>query len=307
MSEKYIYVYDHDTTGKKLGSLFDNFPIDLTGFTINCEKNNLSIKVNGKKKENKAVILHEADFCHVVIAHSGDDTIWQELLDAWQELPEKSSHERILIRTGSAQGRRGLSQERYGRVFALNLYPPHTQVHSDDWKKILTAFVIDDAAQKITDGGCPIGLRRFFGGPLTLMPAICILCQGYLALYRSLNLKLPLDCHEDVRTAFESMGWDKAFTHDNIPTGMKTLLHKNTGKSLRFKKEYWHIFNDISFSDIEGDVQAEWNSLNGNSDWGKVEALLKHIYLSAEDSDASCAPIVAGAYLALAKSLEGAS
>ena len=307
MEEKLIYVYDHDTNKDQLGSLFENFPTDFTDFTINCEERNLNIRVNENEKEEKDAILHQAESCHIVIAHSGDDTIWKELLDSWQELPEKSSHERILIRTGSTEGRRGLSQERYERAFALNLYPPHTQVKSDDWKKILTALVIDDTAQKITDGGCPIGLRRFFGGPLALMPAICILCQGYLALYRSLHSKLPLDCHEDVRTAFESMGWDKAFTHDNIPTGMKTLLNKSTDNSLPFKKEYWYIFNDISFSDIEGEVQAEWNSLTDNSDWGKVEALLKHIYLSAEDSDASCAPVVAGAYLALAKSLEGAS
>lgn len=118
------------------------------------------------------------------------------------------------------------------------------------------------------------------------LPALSILCQGYLALHAEDD-----GTQENVEPALKQMGWSDDLISDDVDVRAKK--HEVSDP----EEEYWQVFNGTESID---QVKEEWerDSMDG---WGDVESLLNDI----EENRNLQPETVAAAYCALVKRLGG--
>jgi hypothetical protein len=218
-----IGVYDHDTTNsargelvKRISSVTENFP-SVTFHLVTDPKDELAG-------------IEELKQCNIVVGHFGQEANWDRLNSI-------SGPGSIRIRTSTA-GRVGHQHTIQNGVFVLQFQPRHTDVTSEEWKAIIEYLLTENAAQSIVDGNIPSEMTDFFGtGNLEILPALSILCQGYLHVEKNMPLRVA-----EVRN-----------------------------------KCFWCVFGGRTTKQLTTSARAEWNGLKGSGDFAKVENLLSQL------------------------------
>lgn len=143
---------------------------------------------------------------------------------------------------------------------------------------------------------------------LEFLPALSILCQGYLAVHADPETKNPeLDSSEDDETIVLVK---KALNEDYMNWGsvdaemLGEEMQNDAGRcKLRLDARRISWWNDVfaGETDVLGVVQKEWNPSDGDEDWSKVEALVRLFRLAEDDGPEKDVPpaIVAKAYCAI--------
>lgn len=215
----------------------------------------------------------------------------------------------IFIHCSSA-GRRGKDHRKDKGLIVLELQPDFGELKKDDWKSILKQLDWE-VASAIEKGPPPETLRQFFGPhrSTTLLAAVSILCQGYLAAQAEPGGKKENHQLSDaVREALEKMGWFDVVGSSLLSPALRGE-DKDGLTALRAKvksESYWN-----AVAGIDGLVEKckqEWQTV------GAVDGLEKLIKSDESGSNEGlipfCFPIsnadlVANAYLALHKRLGG--
>lgn len=136
---------------------------------------------------------------------------------------------------------------------------------------------------------------------LDYLPALTILCQGYLAVHAEYKEQQDKDW-KDQDIALEQIGWDSV-DKSLIPRG---LGKKESIKKVRNPGWWWAAFeDDFKNKDKKGlpvAIQEEWNTSTDKEISKDLEDLIK---LIVADNEVKPPEMVAKAYLALVEKLGG--
>jgi hypothetical protein len=253
----------------------------------------------------------------MAICHHPDDAKWAELIKA-------SKPGSIFVRTSSV-GRAGHPHYMDNGVIVLELQPSHDPerggVTADQWKDIVFEVLKDGVAARITHGDMPSWLTAYFcvvTKQASFLPALSILCQGYLAVHCGPDGRGGLvveaeDAAKKVAAALQAMGWEKVLASDEIRRNLALELtepESSARKPLREKvsvPSFWNVFGEEAPEKLAAVAAAEWQNLSGVGAFDKscVAALVRSMLSPRSDKDFP--GLVAGAYLELAKGLGGTS
>lgn len=166
-----VKVYDHDATPELSETMLISCLKDLAAPVV----------LKGADKNN---LVDELKAIQVVIIHTGDEDFWRKLLN--ESVPES-----IRIRTSTAGRYQCPNRISNKGVIELNLKPNHTELNADDWKLIITEVKKPEVARAIAVGKIPANLNKYFWGSFPeILTALSILCQGYLAVMKPIELGL---------------------------------------------------------------------------------------------------------------------
>lgn len=128
-----------------------------------------------------------------------------------------------------------------------------------------------------------------------VLPAIAILCQGYLATHFS----HPSEASGVVRKALDKMGWTDFVEKEKTNALAKeaTVSAKDTNDP-----EWWQNVFDMPNDKLVEKVEEEWDAEELPNE---ISELLEAIFGEAKLDDEESAKKVAGAYLEIAKNLRG--
>jgi len=180
--------------------------------------------------------------------------------DNWDKLIKSSAAGTIRIRTSTA-GRSGHTHINEEGVLVLQLQAKHNSVTRQEWKSIIEHLLTSDNAFKIVNGEIPPEMAKFFGsGMLVVMPALSILCQGYLIVCAN-------------------QGNGKA-----VPDYLKRWASVPGSEMLKSvhvaevqKRRFWNVFGEQGADKLVKLAESEWNGLAGDGKPTKVWQLLNAV------------------------------
>lgn len=232
--------------------------------------------------------------CHVV------DPAWEELLK------QKTSGLIVRVTTDGfrpIEEARSPQQDIKGR-YILHLSPPAHKVEPAEWELILETLAIPANREKLASGGDPEGIRRFFADEiLDLLPALAILCQGYLAVHAKSqdNPDVEATCRKALGLEEFSLAEPLNFAHWSKWTERQADWNPPEGAP----EDYWQCLRDEDEgAGLIQKTKREWScgKLEAEADWSPVQSLLEQI----TDARTIIEPdAVATAYVQLAKKLGG--
>jgi len=167
-------------------------------------------------------------------------------------------------------------------------------------------------------------LERVFGSGKRreLVPALAILCQGFLAVQcgpdpdpvNEDGFTVEIDVHKDrIRKAVKDMGWGDVLRSPECASQLDRRLtdpESSQRDGLRGDVvlcSYWNVFNETDAVRLIATAKKEWDGLSRKGNFGPVKTLLEAIPRVPEASvDSDFPRKVAEAYLALALKLRGA-
>ncbi|MEW8051850.1 MAG: hypothetical protein AB2809_15900 [Candidatus Thiodiazotropha sp.] len=277
-----------------------------------------SVKPYGDEAIGESLTYDEnTEFC-VYIGHvrhykrNGEETTeWDRVLGTLNDLDASA----VFIHCSSA-GRKGHSHRMHGGLAILELQPRFGEMSKEQWKKLLQGLDANNVSE-IVKGKVPSELSEFFemGHLMYLLPAICILCQGYLATQPDpLKGLAGQSLGESTCKALTLMGWEKVKNSDSA-SGILTPALKGEDKAgleaLRIEVAsdyYWMVLGERE--DLVDRCAEEWLPTGTaedvetlkKSDKFKLITALEACAFPIEDSE-----IVAYTYLALHERLGGLS
>lgn len=312
MGTKSIGVYDHDRReGATPGVLPPRFEALREKWRGRGQKPDAEITVLPERREDEAVA--ELSGFDVVVCHCADAT--------WDALIASAEAGRVLVRT-SRDGMPHLAGQRRG-AFCLYLAPPHQDVTTDDWEKILEDVLEDAKLRDLVSGNVPDNLRRFFAYQLTYLTTLLLLCQGFLASWAEAHpgkveqIRTGTDAAAppDLRAlgaALRQMGWL------GLDDELRRSLPQDAGRRYSTREEgvqniaWWDLFSRRQ--DAAATLAGRWQESLGKElgstrplpGWitgqrpGDPEGLVDLIRRGVVDDPA----VVARAYLAAGDELE---
>ena len=128
--------------------------------------------------------------------------------DVWSEMQRKATRETVLLRVTNGHFSKPPIQLPNG-VYVLHLIKKVSKVTKEEWQEILTCLVNRDNVKALIDRKNPAGLRHFFIDEEPKLPALGILCQGYLAIHAEAG-EIGTEQHGQdpiFEQALNKMGW----------------------------------------------------------------------------------------------------
>jgi hypothetical protein len=215
----------------------------------------------------------------MAICHSRSDDE-----EGWKMMLQKSKGGDIRIRTSTAT-RAGHEHSVVDGVIVLELQISHDPAvggfNANEWRVIIGELQKDGVALGIVGGKIPTSLVKYFGlGELEVLPALAILCQGYLLVCdkRGLGKDIP----ESMRQTFERLS--------DVETPVtKVQSH-----------DFWDVFDEDNREKVVKAARSEWDGLTGSGKLGDVEALIRALPTQDKPLKDADVPMVAAAYKAIA-------
>ncbi|MCK4303287.1 MAG: hypothetical protein KAY24_03530 [Candidatus Eisenbacteria sp.] len=224
--------------------------------------------------------------------------------DTWESVLASAGKDEIRIRM-SSQGRPGSALPVKTKVgaYGFELVPKPFDLPKAHWEAILSGLSDGEIIKTLAAGGDVRDLRGFFfrDPDPQILPALTILCQGYLAAHvdpRTAKLDIAQDqpAHELCDKALERMGWKTLIRNPEVELpGMLGRDRLGLQKTL-LDPTWWKIFGEDDPLKI---AQQEWGR-QGNGPWQHVKALITQVVGGKGDIKPE---VVARAYLALAGKL----
>jgi hypothetical protein len=243
---KTIGVYDHTTRSQVIGDLVQ---------AIVGVKDSISSAVFSfiEKERAEAEVIDALSPLDVVVGHF-------KFQDSWNKLVKSSAKGKIRIRTSTA-GRSGHKHTNENGVFVLQLQLSHNSVSVQEWRIIIEHLLTSGAALKIVNGEIPSDMTKFFGsGTLEVLPALSILCQGYLIVCANQSNEKVVP---EYLKRWVSEQWAE--------------MSKRVGVIDVQKLGFWNVFGEKDTDGLVNLAKSEWNGLADNGESEKVWKLLSAV------------------------------
>jgi len=200
---------------------------------------NFSIKIGNT--------LNELTDYDVVIVHTNNNDNWSNFLKQ-----SKQNSVRIRISTAGFSQPKNLERLALNGVYVLHLREKTTQV-KEQWEEILTGITDQLKLDNLVNKPSEKGLGRFFvKTQIVIIPALSILCQGYLAVHQGNQIyseveKLNLidNIEQKKLKTEESEWWQYPFKAET-----KKSLTQNLKKELQLEE------SELLPSEISGLIDA---------------------------------------------------
>lgn len=150
----------------------------------------------------------------------------------WSEMQRKASRETVLLRVTNGHFSQPPIQLSNG-VFVLHLINKVSEVTVEEWKEILPGLANLDHVKALINRENPAGLKHFFIDEEPKLPALGILCQGYLAIHAEAGeIGNEQDGKDQIfELALKKMGWlDFRKVNDSIRSSIRQDLEKKRNK-----------------------------------------------------------------------------
>ncbi len=151
---------------------------------------------------------------------------------------------------------------------------------------------------------------------ISYLPALAILCQGYLTVQVAPDGTLEVDDPDrKIAEAVKEMKWDKVLSSDEIRRSLDPRLTADDPKERVSLREivadpsFWNVFAESHTEEPATSVKLlstavnEWNAISGPGDFEPVRRLA--VKLESSQDPVLPATLVAAAYLELVKKLGG--
>lgn len=289
-----VGIFDHHT-GDSWGALIsaiEPLVTELDHFTFELSKTEISDAEIVKTLAQKDIAV-----CH-----------FKRLSTAWGELLADSQKGKVRIRTSSIGMPNPAHAVTDKGAIALYLRPPHGKLKVQDWKKILEALADGKTGRGIANGQVPADLQRYFGEPAVfdVLPALSILCQGYLAAYAAPDGTAEPKFTDEgghFASALREMGWSEALAE---------LQDKSPLRATVETAEFWNVFdpNQTNVASLRKTIvdagHTEWQragdcGADAEAQFEPVRTLIEKI-----GAPIGSPSVVAKAYLQLVKRFGGA-
>ncbi|MFC1606842.1 hypothetical protein ACFL47_02635 [Candidatus Latescibacterota bacterium] len=148
------------------------------------------------------------------------------------------------------------------------------EIDKKTWNDIFECLVQGDA-NNIAIGKCPEKIKKYFEFHTTLkaLPSLCILCQGFLGVWRELEPGAEGLVMGDIGQALELMCWNEV--PSEIRDGVRERLVGPSSVSSDEKEEpsyddiyklsWWQVFEDNNQEALVAQVKNELNIYNVNN------------------------------------------
>ena len=237
--------------------------------------------VSGCKKLHPKVCgcLSDLQSCKIAIAHISDER-WKELIEDYSSPGDV----RVRVTVGGNFFDESPPKKVNG-VYIFHLMRQAGDLDEADWEEILDGLSHEENVKALVDGGDPNGLRRFFVHEAQdFLPALTILCKGYLAVHAD-----DKTYHKDIGNALDLMRWTDF---------QNSASHTDLGdKKNEVQQPTWWLqaFERESFCD---DMKKDWKATTGSDKLpDELNALLDAIL----NHESVVPNIIADAYCVLAK------
>ncbi|MDW7761980.1 MAG: hypothetical protein SCM96_15245 [Acidobacteriota bacterium] len=219
----------------------------------------------------------------------------------WMNFIEKSKPGSIRIRT-STQGRAGQKHYIKDNVIVLELQKGHNfrlgGVQQHEWEFIISELKKNGIAERIVKGDVPNNMISYFGNlSLEVLPALSILCQGYLMVHFAANPKLTKDLK--VKESEDLLKLAEFAREYSFPRELQSLVEEVESP------DFWNVFDSDNNADLTN-LRAEIMK-DVNNEWGmdSINRIAPVINLIEQLGKSIPAPeLVIDAYLEIIKKLK---
>ena len=249
-----------------------------------------NVKQYAKQETKTCSELQNLQDCEIAIVHIFDEE-WGSLIKDY------SGPSRVRIRVSTA----GFSDKppptiRANNAYTFHLVPSTDRLGEAEWQEILCGLSDKETVKSLVCGDNPGGLRRFFVHKVQeYLPALTILCEGYLAAHAE-----DKAYHAAISHALDLMEWTKFRESDR---GRELIRGDLCDKQDVVRQPSWWltmIQDTTKRESFYNDVQKEWEAVVGGEVPDALNRLLETI-LSAKTVEPP--KIVADAYCILGKEM----
>ena len=219
--------------------------------------------------------------CGIAIAHVSDEG-WQQIITNY------SSNGDIRVRVTVDGGSFNEPPVKENGVYKFHLETQAGILEAEDWQKIISGLSNPDNVKALVRGENPNGLRRFFVHQVMKhLPALTILCEGYLAVYA--------EDTDNISSALDLMGWTEFRKSEKGQNLVQQDLRDK--KSIVQCSQWWlDVFEQES---LDGAVKKEWKYKTGTKE---IPTALNSLLAAIRGGNTVVPPkIVADAYRVLVK------
>lgn len=297
-NKKTIAAYDHDTSVEGQDTEYGFLVQQLKDIEDQLGATGLQLVVIGERfgKISDTEAAEKLLSYDIVICHMIDE--------AWNTLITKAGPSKVLIRTSKEPADRSFPRSpKTSDSGALLFYLQHSHLDEEvscDWPDII-GEVANTQARDAVNGKVHAMIRKYFfrARGRVLLPALSVLCQGYLAAYAVYcGTHVP---ERKVREALDEMDWWEV-QRNMISEGVGLLFTDVWEKERKGVKNrrWWSIFgvygdSNYGSEEFEKQVQEEL----GGGELGEVKDLLDRIQQKIVDDPV----LVARVYLRLEEEL----
>ena len=220
--------------------------------------------------------------------------------DMWSEMQRKAARETVLLRVTNGHFSQPPVQLSNG-VFVLHLIRKVSKVTVEEWKEILTGLVNLDLVKALIDRKNPAGLRHFFIDEEPKLPALAILCQGYLAIHAE-EIGTEQDGQDPIfEQALNKMGWiNFREANESISSSIRRDLESKRNK-VRQPRWWLETFGLLNEKD-QTVLQHEWTQFKEAIKQeleGKENQTIARLLAAMFNQEEITSEIVAQAYCAM--------
>ena len=182
----------------------------------------------------------------------------------------------------------------------------------EDWVKVLAPILLgqsEEICQRIYAGVA----RKYFiqEKPLEVFPALCILCQGFLGVWREVGIDAEKLVVGKIEEALKLMRWDdlpqeirnsvRERLNGDCPNDQQEIVFSDL-----YKPSWWQVFEDNRYDFLTSLIESEFSACENNDEASRdsVLKLVKFISGETDISNDKMPEIVASAYIAIYRVLE---
>ena len=227
-------------------------------------------------------------------------------------IEQDAKKDSIHVRCSTTRLEHYIKSKANGAIF-LNLRKSLDVMDSDDWQRFISALYANENLKLLRGGKVPDQLNEFLGPDrvLEVLPALCILCQGFLGAWRETEPDAERLAVGEIEEALKLMRWDE------LPQEIRNSVRERLGGdcpndqqelffSDLYKPSWWQVFEVNRYDSLKSLIEREFSGYetNGEISRDSVLKLAKFISSKTDISNNNMPEMVASAYISIYRVLE---